>query len=428
MSMPWLMTGIGSAKARGPNPSGGKSSSMLCGEAETDQILVPVATGYKVYPLTQIFGWGNRILRSWSGFGLAPLHFITQRGPLQDGVSPIDMRWDSRTIQILIAETIWDRTTFWDRKWDWFDLLRPNRSFNGVVKPLIYRKWLPHGKIQRGTDLVTTLGSPTVTSYSGRFVERGLEAGQEFHITSGADAAASPYIVVGVPNDYTVMLDTNMTASATGVHWQYTRGRGVRDLYCLLSQGPAFDQGPGPMPAYPNGYREALRFVAHDPFWYGREQTETWEIPDLFGDLVFDGFGGWLGTTTGVGRWLFLTSFVGETAQVVYWGTVGAKPIIYIDGPAVNPLITNNATNTLIQMNYTIVLGETVTINTLALTVTDQAGTNLLPYTTGDLATFSLEPNPQAPNRINGIYVSFSGGVQGQSAARLTWKNRHVGL
>ena len=281
MSMPWFMIGMGSGRARGPGSSRSKNPSAICGEAETDQILVPVATGYKTYPLTQLFGWGNRTLRSWSGFGMAPLHFITQRGPLQDGESPIDMRWDPRVIQILVAETIWGRTTFWDRKWDWFDLLRPNRGFGvGTPNELIYRKWLPHGKVQRGTDLATTappaVGSNEVVSHAGRFVERGLEAGQGFHIETGADAGT--YVVVGVPNDYTVQLDQNMTATAQNIHWRYNRGRGVRDLYCLLSQGPSFDQGPGPMPAHPTGYREALRFVAHDPFWYGREQSEAWAI------------------------------------------------------------------------------------------------------------------------------------------------------
>jgi hypothetical protein len=400
--------------------------SMTCGEAETDQILVPVATGYQVYPLTQIFGWGNRTLRAWQGMGLSPLHFITQRGPLQDGESVIDMRFDPRTIQIVIAETLMDRTTFWDRKWDWFDLLRPNRSFDGTVKPLIYRKWLPHGKMERGTDLVTTNGSSAVTSNIGRFVERGLETGAEFHIETGADAGT--YVVASVPNDYTVLLDTAMGATATNVHWRYARGRGVRDLYCLLAQGPAFDQGPGPMVTYPTGYREALRFIAHDPFWYGVEQSETWAIAGALGDLVFDGLGAWAGATAGSGRWLFAPTFVGRTIQVIYWGTAAAKPIITITGPAHDPAVENTTIGTRIEMNYTVALGETVTIDTLALTVQNQAGTNLLPYTTGDIATFQLSPAPQAPNRNNEVYVSFSSGLSGTSAAEMTWQNRHVGL
>ena len=79
-------------------------------------------------------------------------------------------------------------------------------------------------------------------------------------------------------------------------------------------------------------------------------------------------------------------------------------------------------------MDYAIAAGETVTINTLALTVVNQAGTNLQPYTTGDLATLSLEPHPQAPERINLVFVSFSDGVIGQSAAQLAWKTRDVGI
>lgn len=400
--------------------------SMTSGEAETDQILVPVATGYQVYPLTQIFGWGKRTLRAWEGMGLAPLHFITQRGPLQDGESVLDMRFDARTIQIVVAETIQDRTTFWDRKWEWLDLLRPNRSFNGTVKPLIYRKWLPHGKIQKGTDLVTTNGSSEVTSHIGRFVERGLEADQEFIIETGVDA--NTYVITGVPNDYTVQLDSNMTADATNVHWRYTRGRGVRDLYCLLAEGPAFNQGPGPMPTFQTGYREALRFIAHDPFWYGTEQSQSWAVAEDLGDLVFDGFGAWCGPTPGTGRWLFAPTFVGQTVQIVYWGTAPAKPIITITGPAENPVVENTTLNARIEMSYTVALGETVTIDTLALTVTNQAGTNLMPFTGGDIATFQLSPAPQAPNRNNEVFVSFSSGVVGASEAQLTWQNRHVGL
>jgi len=402
--------------------------SEICGEAETDQILVPVATGYKAYPLTQIFGWGNRTLRAWAGMGLAPLHFITQRGPLQDGETAIDMRFDPRTIQIVIAETVWNRTTFWDRKWDWFDLLRPNRSFDGTVRPLIYRKWLPHGKMERGTDLETEPLSDMVVSHLGRFVERGLSPGQAFHIVTGANAGA--FTVVSVPNDYTVQLDPAMgaAAAAENIHWRYARGRGVRDLYCLLAQGPAFDQSGGPMPTFPTGYREALRFIAHDPFWYGAEQSQTWAIPAVFGDLVFDGVGAWTGATFGTGRWLFSPTYIGETMQVIYWGTAVAKPTITIAGPAENPVIENTTMGTRITMDYTIAIGETVTIDTLALTVKNQIGTNLLPFTTGDLATFQLSPAPQAPNRNNEVFVSFSSGLAGASAADLTWKNRHVGL
>ena len=130
-----------------------------------------------------------------------------------------------------------------------------------------------------------------------------------------------------------------------------------------------------------------------------------------------------------MGRWLFAPTFVGETTQIVYWGTADAKPTILITGPAENPLVANDTTGATISMaGYTVALGETVTIDTLNLTVVNQAGTNLLPQTTGDLATFSLSPAPQAPNRENSVYVSFSGGVIGNSTATITWQNRYVGI
>lgn len=405
---------------------------------EKDQIFVPVATsvdalgdipeGYRPHTLLNLFGFGSRRLRSWEGFGLAPLRFITQRGPLQDGETALDMRWDTRTVQILLAETIKGRTELWDRKWDFFDLLRPNRSFgSGSARPLIYRKWLPGGKVERGTDLETA-SNEFVTSQRGRFIERGLEAGHTFTILSGADAGS--YTVVDVPNDYTVELDEAMGATATNVHWQYRRGWGKRDLYCLLEQGPSFDQGPGTMPAYPNGYREALRLVAHDPFWYGMEQSETWSVATV-GALIFEPVTGadvaWFGLTAGAGEWFFDATGISDVVEVVYWGTVGAKPIIAIEGPASNPSIANNTLDTTITMTYDIAAGEVVTINTQTLTVENDAGDNLTPYTVGDLATFELSPPPQAADRINEVQVSFSGGDTNTQIS-MTWRNRYVGL
>jgi len=394
--------------------------------AEADQILTPVAGGYRAYSLLNLT---NRLLHSTQGFGLAPLHWLTQRGPYQDGETILGMRWDTRTIQILLAESLCQRVDLWDRRWDILDLLRPNRAFGDTVRPHIYRKWLPAGKPERGIDGIITAGDATLTSHDARFVERGLDPGATVTV-SGTAADDGPYTVLAVPNDYTVILDPagGWVNSEANVHWHYRRGWGKRDLYVLLEQGPSFNEGPGSRPYHPNGYREALRFIAHDPFWYGTEQSQTWELDVTFGDLVFDGLGAWFGSVPGIGRWLFAPTFVGETVAVVYWGTEGAKPIIKIDGPAENPLIENTTIGARMEMDYTVAAAETVTIDTLALTVTNNAGTNLMPYLSGDLATFQLSPSPQAPDRQNEVFVSFSSGVAGQSAARMTWRNRHVGI
>lgn len=395
---------------------------------EFDQILVPcdptlypahgdIPAGYRPYTLLHL---ARKLLHGTSGFGLSPLHFITSRGPFQDGETALGMRLDTRTVQIIVGEPVSTDTEYWDKRGELLDLLRPNRSFDGTVRPLIYRKWYPAGKTEFGNDMVTTNGSTTVTSATARFLERGLDAGQA--ITIGA----APYTVADAPNDYTVTLSAAYGgATDTNVHFQWRRGWGKRDLYCLLEGGPNFDEGPESSPYYPRGYYEVLRFVAHDPAWYGLEQSEDWTLPARLGALVFDGVGAWFGAG---GEWLFDTSYVSETVEIVYWGTVGANPIITIDGPAALPVVTNDTADTEIRLDYTVVEGETVTIDTLALTVTNGDGDNLTPYLTGDLATFTLEPPPQAPARANEITVSFASGKIGASAITMTWRNQYIGI
>lgn len=394
---------------------------------EYDQVLVPVeGDTYRAYSLLQLT---RRLLRSVSGFGLAPLHFITQRGPYQDGETPLDWRLDPRTIQVVVGSSACTRTQLHDERWNLLDMLRPSRSFDGTVRPLIYRKWLPGGHVERGTDLATTAGSATITSATAQFVARGLEAGARLYVRSGADIGT--YTVAGVPNDYTIVLTAALAATAADVHWEYRRGWARRDLYCLLEQGPSFGEGPDGSPYHPTGYHEVLRFVAHDPCWYSSvEQTATWGILlTAATDLVFDGVGGYLDMTAGVGRWRFYSGYVGEeTVNLYYWGTVRAKPTITIVGPAIDPVVENTTIDATIEMDYEIAAGETVTIDTLALTVENDSGEGLLPHTRGDLATFGLETAPQAANRANEVLVTFAGGVSGASQATITWKNRYIGI
>lgn len=384
--------------------------------------------GYRRYRLLDLFGVNRRMLRSVQGFGMPPLHFITQRGPYQDGDTALDIRLDPRIIQIVIAETLYRRMDFWDRRNDLLDLLRPTRSFDGTVRPLVYQKWLPAGKIEHGTDLVTTAWSTTVTSITGRFVERGLHSGDRFHVMTGSDQGVAT--VDEVLNDYTITLTTPMQHTATGVHFKFRRGWTRRNLYCLVERGPVFDEGPDAAPTSPTGYHDVLRLVANDPCWHSDTYlTHTWSTAQTtVGDLVFDGAGAWFAENAGVaGRWLFDVSYVGETTAVVYWGTVRARPTITITGPAENPVIQNTTTGTEIAMTYDIEAGEIVTIDTLSLTVVNDSGDNLLPYTSGDLATFGLEPSPKAPNRVNNVVINFSGGSTA-SAVVMTWQNRYIGI
>ena len=410
------------------------------GLSEGDLLRVPMSTGYVDYPLVNLLNFSGGPLRSTSNFGMPPVRFITQRGPFQDGETPLDMRLDPRVLQVAIVDYLCNRTEFWTRRNELIDLIRPNRAFSAAsatFNPLVYRKFLPGGKPERGSDLKTVATSPIVTSDYGRFVHYGgLQVGDYFELTSGGDVGI--YTIIEVENDYTLTLDANMTTTAPDpaippytvelpVQYRYYRNRAVRDLDVLLEQGPTFDERVGTY-QYPAGYREALRFVAHDPVWRGTTQSETWGIDETLGDLVFDLAGAWFGVTPGTGRWLFAPNYVGETTNVVYWGTWPAKPQIIIAGPATNPTIENSTLGVRIELDYSVALGETVTIDTRLLTCTNNSAVNLLPYLTGDLATFELSPEPQAPGRANAVTVNFSDGFGGQSAAHLTWQNRYIAI
>jgi len=397
------------------------------GLSEGDQLRVPTSTGYVNYPLVNLLNFSGGPLRSVANFGMPPIRFITQRGPFQDGETPLDMRLDPRVLQIAIADYLCNRTDFWTRRNELIDMLRPNRAFSAAsstFNPLVYRKLLPGGKPERGSDLVAD-GTPTVTSDYGRFVHYGgLQVGDRFEVQQPG-AAAATHTIIGVVNDYTLILSGVVNANQT--LWRYWRNRAIRDLDVLLEQGPTFDERVGTY-QYPAGYREALRFVAHDPVWRGDTQSETWAIDEALGDLVFDLSGAWFGVTPGTGRWLFAPNYVGETINIIYWGTWPAKPTIIINGPATNPTIENSTLGVRIELDYTIVLNETVTINTRLLTCANNSTANLLPYLTSDLATFELSPEPQAPGRKNAVTVNFADGVAGVSGASLTWNNGYIAI
>jgi len=334
-------------------------------------------------------------------------------------------------IQVEVVEWLCDRTQFWTIRNELLDMLRPNRAFSatGVYRPLIYRKHWPGGKAERGSDMIA-YGTNTVTSAWGRFIHYGgLQVGDHI-VINGSDRT-----ITQVVNDYTLVVNGAVIGAGANLPWRYVRNRSARDLQVLLEQGPTFDEQIGAY-RHPSGYREALRFVAHDPVWTSdTQQTQSWAIATALGDLVFDLAGAWFGAMPGVGRWLFAPSYVGETVNIVYWGTWPAKPLIVINGPATNPAIINSTVGVQLNLSYAVAAGETVTIDTQALTATNNAGTNLLPYLSGDLATFELTPSPQGATlpgypdgRVNVVNVSFSDGVGGQSEAVLYWYNRYIGI
>lgn len=389
---------------------------------EYTQLLYPDENGqYLPIPYTL-----RDVMSNLTGTGKAPSHIIRQRGPYQDGNTVIDMRWDGRSVELSFNKSVRNRQQLRDLHWTLMDMLRPNRAFDlarTAAQPLILRHWLPGGKVQRGVDLALVAGSDVVTAYSGRFVTWGLKAGEPFTIANST-ADDGTYTIISVPNDFTVVLDANMTNTETA-QYAYRRGQSYRDLFMLLEEGPNYNE---PSNVLPHGIDDTIRLTADDPFWYGPPQEQSWNLRRAFGDLVMDGEGAWMGATTGVGRWLFYPSFVGETVSVVYWGHEGALPFIRITGPANSPIIVNSSLGVTLLLDYVVAAGEVVTIDTQTPSVTNNFGDNLFGYLSGDVANFIISPNPQAPQRINSIYLSFSEGEGGTSEGVIQWRNRDVAL
>ena len=398
---------------------------------EADRIRTPMPDGtYRDYSILHLLGAGQSILSARQGVGMPPIRLIEQSGPLQHGATMLSYRYGVRVLQIVISEQLRCTLDLANRRFDLPDLLRPSRVFPlvGTPTPVIYRRWLPGGEQLRGTDLELTTGSAIVESITGRFVHYGLRAGSQFTI-SNSTGDDGTYTVDTVYHDGRISLTTAMTATEDEIHWEYQSEPSVRDLYCVLEMGPAFDLGS----VTEWGYIEALRFVATDPFWYGADQVQAWAVETAFDDLMFDegdpgiapaDAGATFGATAGTGRWLFTDNFVSDEIAIPYWGHEGAVPVITITGPATDVIIRNAALETQIALNYAVGAGEVVTIDTLNLTVTNAAGDDLFLYLTGDVVGFIISPDA-ANDRVNTLEVEFSAG-DANSEVSITWRNRYV--
>lgn len=177
----------------------------------------------------------------------------------------------------------------------------------------------------------------------------------------------------------------------------------IRDIKVFIDKGPLF--APRDTTQWDEwGYTETLRFIAHDPLFYGSTLHNVL-IPNTFSDqLQFP-------ITFPIG---FGSNFIANTVTLTYAGDWLCYPTIVIQGPISGPRIINYSIGLDIWLNYVIGADETVTI-TLGYdnkTVYNNFGISLLDTvkSPGNLAAFHLAPDPEAPGGVNVL------GVMGQSA------------
>lgn len=203
-------------------------------------------------------------------------------------------------------------------------------------------------------------------------------------------------------------------------HLKYYMPNGSkRQLDVWSEQGPVF------APRQPGGYRErffteAVRFVAHDPVWYDPTvQTHTF-VSTAGGSQFF---------TFKITFPVYFSAF-NSIYELPYTGTWLEYPSITLTGPITNPVIYNNTTGDKIALATTIPNGLTATTTLRgSKTVLRSDGVSLLNTLTPDsnLATFSLQPDPQAPNGINEIQIVGTG-VGAATSASISWYTRYFGV
>ena len=167
--------------------------------------------------------------------------------------------------------------------------------------------------------------------------------------------------------------------------------------------------------------RVAVTLRAADPLFYDPTQQST-----SYG-LGGGGGSGAVPTAvpTAVGA-----SVIDQSQSIFYLGDFLEYPVIIVNGPIVDCIITNETTVEVLDFTcYTLTTGMVIDTRYGYKTITKTDGTNLIDKLTdaSDLATFHLEADDEAPGGENLINVAGSG-VDANTQIIIQWYARYTGL
>lgn len=83
-----------------------------------------------------------------TGFGMAPIEYLTQRSPFQHGETLLNYFLQPRVIQLVHRRNTHGRDAFWDIRADIINHLRPNRQSANSLNTGVLRKIYPSGEIR----------------------------------------------------------------------------------------------------------------------------------------------------------------------------------------------------------------------------------------------------------------------------------------
>jgi hypothetical protein len=198
------------------------------------------------------------------------------------------------------------------------------------------------------------------------------------------------------------------------------RSDGVRrDIGVRVQTGPVFAPTQDGWDEW--SYREAVQFFAPDPTFYDPTEVEGSATLPVFTELEFP-------ITFPI---QFGNAAMDEDIVINYAGDWLSFPVIEIDGPLRDPIITNDVTGEFIHLSYNIEEGDTITLDLAyaAKTVENAAGDNLIGIVQpSNFATFAIHPDPLAPNGVNTINVVGNNADFVNTEVRINYFNRYIGL
>ena len=124
---------------------------MIRQQLEFDQYISPDGEIY------QFSNKQDKFIFPIDGLGMAPIRYVTQRGPYQHGVTMLDYFLEPRIVQVRHRRTSCSRTDLWDARFDLLDAVRPNRQAINSLEPGVLRKIMPDGT-QRDINVIVQAG------------------------------------------------------------------------------------------------------------------------------------------------------------------------------------------------------------------------------------------------------------------------------
>jgi hypothetical protein len=144
---------------------------------------MPVVTipGYRlvefdryITPDNRVYNFSNAatqfLISGIQGQGLPSIDYRVQRGPFQDGVTPLGFTLGSRNVLMTHRRNAGCRQDYWDARADFLDFIRPNRQEVDEFIPGILRKVLPNGD-KRDLSVFILNGPDFVGKQQGRWDE-----------------------------------------------------------------------------------------------------------------------------------------------------------------------------------------------------------------------------------------------------------------